>query len=97
MLSLFQGQSVNSAIKMQPDLVVCQNTFISLLRYGYNLTGESKTFLSLSGKSFTRCLKLFFAQSANQQSFRSWPKSGSVQLHGSGAVEASPCTCKNTD
>lgn len=88
---------MNSAIKIQPDLFVCQNTLISVLRYGYNLTVESKTFLSLSEKSFTRCLKSFFAQCANQQSFRSWPESGSVQLHGSGAGRASPCTCKSTD
>lgn len=97
MLSLFQGQSVNSVIKMQPDLFVCQNTFISLLICGYNLTGESKTFLSLSKKSFTRSLRLFSAQCANRQRFRSWPESGSLQLHRSGAVRASPCTCKNTD
>lgn len=62
MLSLFQGQSVNSAIKTQPDLFVCQNTLISLLIYGYDSTGESQTLLSLSKKSFTRSLELLFAQ-----------------------------------
>lgn len=95
MLSLFQGQSVNSAIKTQPDLFVCQNTFISLLIYGYDLTGESKTLLSLLKKSFTRSLELLFARRGARQRCRSWRGPGSAQLHRRGAARASPCACKN--
>lgn len=53
-------------------------------RLSGRVTDKSKTFLSHSEQSFTRCLKIFCAQHAPWQGVSSWPGSGS----------SFPCTWK---